>query len=372
MPADIRLLSIAPYRFLPPTTGGHWAIAGLHEALGRQCNDIVISTRSNQAEKEYSFQLCPVFPEKAARYLPFAHWAEVKKTAQQTRRTHLLIEHPYMAPLAWRLSKSLNLPWYIRSHNIESERFRSLGKKWWPVLRQYEQWAMRTANGVFFITPEEKEWAIKNYSLLPGKCHVAPFGTNLTTPPLRHGAKEKMAEQLGISQDEPWLYFLGILDYAPNEEAVAFILNEIAPRLKAAGSEAKIFIAGKNLKPALQAQIKATDGQVRYLGFVEDLAQFINACDVMLNPVLRGGGIKTKAVEALAYNKMVVSTQSGAEGLLPEVCAPNLRIAADGDWEAYFSELKKAMSSQPGIGTAFYAHYSWEGVAAKVLEVMAG
>jgi len=370
VPADIRLLSIAPYRFLPPSTGGHWAIAGLHEALGRQCEDVLISTQSNQPAKENSFRLYPILPDKASRYLPFAHFPEVKKIAQQTGCTHLLIEHPYMAPLAWRLSKSLKLPWYIRSHNIESERFRSLGKKWWPILRQYEQWAMRAANGIFFITPEEKEWALKNYGLSENRCHVAPFGTNLTAPPLRDNANAKLARNLGVSPDVPWLYFLGILDYAPNEEAVAFILNEIAPRLKAAGSEARIFIAGKNLNPALQAQIKATGGQVHYLGFVEDLSLFINACDVMLNPVLRGGGIKTKAVEALAYNKMVVSTQSGAEGLLPDVCAPNLLLAENGNWAAYFEQLRIALHSQPGIGAAFYAHYSWESIAGKVLDVM--
>ncbi|OSZ79379.1 hypothetical protein CAP35_14295 [Chitinophagaceae bacterium IBVUCB1] len=370
MPHKISILSIVPYRILPATSGGHLGIVDMHHHIGKLCNDNMAGTADNDDESKYSFTIHRIFPPKASRYLPLAKLKELKQLAKQTNAQYIYCDHPYMAPTAISLSKSLHIPWFMRSHNIESDRFRTMGKLWWRIMHWYEQYAMRKADGVFLITPEDKEWALSNYKLNERKCHIIPYGTNLSAPPTnKASARKEFAQETGTDASIPWLYFLGALNYQPNVEAVNYILEEIVPRLNAKGFAYKIFIAGKGLSDELQQKI-ATLPQVQYMGFIPVLDTFLNACDIMLNPVMTGGGIKTKAVEALGYNKVVVSSTAGAAGLMPEVCGNNLLVTPDYDWDAFTDKIIQAASIQPVIPQSFYDTYNWDKIAAKVLTIM--
>ena len=214
------VLSIVPYRFLPPTSGGHLCIALTHHYLGLLCNDHIVSTVDNPADDKYAFYLHKVFGTGKLRYRPYYKLGELRKIAEENNINYICCDHPYMAPTAIALSKKLGLPWYMRSHNIESERFRSYGKKWWPIMRTFEKNMMQRSTGVFFITPEDAQWAMDNYALPKEKCHLAPFGTTFECAPAGHAeAKSRVASQMGLDANKPWLYFLGALDFYPNQHA---------------------------------------------------------------------------------------------------------------------------------------------------------
>ncbi|MBK7345377.1 MAG: glycosyltransferase [Chitinophagaceae bacterium] len=66
---------------------------------------------------------------------------------------------------------------------------------------------------------------------------------------------------------------------------------------------------------------------------------YFKAADVFLNPVIEGGGIKTKLVEALGQNLNVVTTQSGAIGVPQETTGNKMKIIKDGDWAAFAATL---------------------------------
>lgn len=366
---DISILSIAPYPFLPLRNGGHQAIAKLHHHLGTQCRDNVVST-DNNGENKFAFTLHGYFPDKPLRYFPGYGVNTMLEIAEKNNCTHIICEHPYMALSAMTVAHRLHIPWFIRSHNIESERFRSLGKIWWPMLRKYESFAMHKSDGVLFITPEDAQWAKDNFNLPDSKCHEIPFGTDLQAVPTGHNeAKQQLAQSAGLNANIPWLYFLGALDYPPNEQAVKYILNEVQPRLKAAGLQCEILIAGNGLDKDLVAQVEQTDN-THHMGFVDDLDIFLKACDVMLNPVMKGGGIKTKAVEALGYNKTVISSASGAAGLMPSVCGSKLFITPDFDWEGFVQNIIKATNDQSDMPASFYETYYHGNIADKVISIL--
>lgn len=366
----INLLSIAPYRILPPTSGGHLGIASLHHYLGLICNDHIISTDDNVTDPAYSFRLHSFFPSAIKRYIPFYKFSSLVLFARENNIQAIYCDHPYMAPTALALSRKIKVPWFIRSHNIESERFRTYGKKWWPLMRIFEGSMLRKATGVFLITPEDIKWAQENYRLKPEKCHLIPYGTILDKPPEGHKeAKSKVAGQLGLDEKIPWLYFLGAMDFYPNTHALTFILDEIMPRLKQSNLNCQVLIAGKGLNEELKERISNTTG-IKYTGFIPDLNDFLKACDIMLNPVILGGGIKTKAVEALGYDKIVVSTVSGAAGLLPEYCGANLLIATDGDWDTFTNHILAAIHQRAEIPATFYDLYYWGNIARKILSVI--
>ncbi len=364
------ILSIAPYPILPPTSGGKIAITQLHQYISKICPDHVVSTENNADGSNYSFDLHTVLPASVSRYVPFIAYKSILNIAKRFDSTAIICEHPYMAPAAMMVARALNIPWYIRSHNIEAERFRQLGKSWWKALYYFEQFAMRKANGVFFITPEDAAWARAHYEIPGHKCHFIPFGTKFDKQPAgRPDTKKLLQSDLGIKNDNPLLYFMGALDYAPNTRAVIDILNEVQPRLEKSGKPYQIIIAGKGLPQQLQQRIAATN-HIVYAGFVEDLDVFLHACDIMLNATLTGGGVKTKAVEALSYGKIVVSTQNGAYGLVREICGANLHISEDNDWEAYVYNVIKAMDATPTIPQEFYQQYYLGNIAQKVLGII--
>jgi hypothetical protein len=364
------ILSIAPYRVLPPKTGGHLGIVYPHHYLGQLCEDHVVSTSDNEANEQYAFHLHAIMPPKPARYIPYSQAGKFESIIKSFNTEYILCDHPYMALDAISLSKKYKIPWFLRSHNIESDRFRDFGKSWWRILHYYEGYAMRKANGVFFVTQEDAEWAIKHYHIDSLKAHVAPFGTTFQSAPVvdKH-VKQNLAKELNIDASIPWLYFLGALDYRPNAEAVGYILDYIVPLLTQAGLKYQILIAGKGLSEVLKNRIDQTHN-IKYTGFIPDLDVFLKACDIMLNPILSGGGIKTKAVEALAYNKHVVSTYSGATGLIRAACGTNLQVATDNNWEEFAQHVLSCISRSRDIPEQFYQEYYWGNIAKNMLDTM--
>lgn len=337
----------------------------MHQHLGKVCEDHVAGTSNNGADTDWAFHLHPVLSPKPSRYMPFAHSAALVKLGKQHNCSAVWCEHPYMAPTASRVAKRLGVRWYLRSHNIESARFRELGKKWWPLMTRFEGWAMRAAAGTYFVTAEDADWAIKHYKLSREKAHLAPYGTPLEAAPAADsGAKAKVAAEFGLDASKSWFYFLGAMDYEPNAHAVRLILDEVLPRI---GDNALILLAGKGLSEELQKRVAETAGKARYLGFLPNLHRFLLAQDVMLNPVLLGGGIKTKAVEALAYGKPVVSTASGAAGLMREACGAALYTLPDGDWNSFAAAAKEAAMRKPSVPPSFYRAYHWGAIAEEIV-----
>lgn len=364
------ILSIAPYRILPPSSGGQLCIIYGHHYIGKLCQDHVAGTVDNSNADNYDFQIHPIFPDTPKRYVPFCKYPELLGLAKKYDSNAIFCEHPYMFPTAMAVSRKLKIPWFMRSHNIESERFRAFGKKWWPVMKTYEKFAMKNANGVFFITPEDRDWAIKNYEVPVQNCHLMPYGTIMDKIPHGHSeAKRELAEKLQINPHVPWLYFLGALDYLPNEQAVTYILDEVVPRLNEKDIRYQILIAGRGLNEVLKKRISDT-AHITYTGFLHDVSSLLKACSVMLNPVMLGGGLKTKAVEALGYNKMVVSVRSGAAGLIPEACGNNLLISDDNDWDSFAEHTLHAISHPANIPALFYDNYYWGNIAINVLDVI--
>lgn len=365
------ILTIVPYRIIPPTNGGHAGILYMHDHIGKLCSDQLVTTKDTGDAAAYAFDTHRIFATGPNRYVPFANQKEMLGIAHKYDVKSIMCEHPYMAISANALAKKLGVPWYLRSHNIESQRFRSLGKPWWRILAWYEKWAMQKAKGTFFVTQEEADWASVNYQIDKNKCHFAPFGCLIDKRPAgnKEAAKSELAKLWDIDANKKWLYFIGSLDYKPNEDAVKFIINDIAPMLRNKLNDYQILIGGKGLSKELQDTIAATS-DIKYTGFIPDLNDFLTACDVMINPVITGGGIKTKAVEALAYNKMVVSTVSGAEGLVPSACGVNLLVSGDDDWSGFCEQIITATTQQGDIPETFYQTYYWGNVAQKVIDVM--
>lgn len=102
---------------------------------------------------------------------------------------------------------------------------------------------------------------------------------------------------------------------APNEEALAWLLDEVWPRVVASHPAASLAVVGTVAAALPQL---APQG-VLAIGPVPSLDAEYDRAAVCVIPLRIGSGIKIKLLEALSYGKAIVSTPVGVEGLEPLV-----------------------------------------------------
>lgn len=368
----VNVLSIVSYRFLPAKLGGHKGIALFHEYFGKYVNDSISSVEANSEQYARNYTLLKTFGNSPCRYINPFYLLPLIKIIRQRKIYYLLLEHPYMGWLAVLLKVSCKIKLIVKSHNIEASRFKTIGKWWWAILWHYEKWVYKKADKIFFIADEDRKFAVAHYKLNMAKCHVITYGTERSAPPSVHEkqeAKKKIQIKHGLTNEVIFL-FNGTLNYAPNLDAVNAIINSINPQfLKNAKFPYKIIICGKDLPPALNDLKDYADKNILYAGFVEDIDVYFAAADCFLNPVVEGGGIKTKVVEALAFNLDVITTKSGAAGIPIAITNNKMKVVDDQNLHLFFDTYGQ-ITPNNNIGTVFFDFFNWENIAQKAANLL--
>ena len=365
-----KILAIAPYKYLPFFSGGQKFIARFFEHLGENAGLIVISVAENDLSLAKNYRIIPLLKSSFSRYIDRSLYKKILEIISREKFETIIWEHPYYTWLAIRLKKKTGITTIIHTHNIEYQRFRSLGKWWWPVLRIYEKRFFKKADKILFITPEDKEFAIKRWKIDESKCLDLPFGTELNSHPGdRENCRKEINSRYNIPGETKILFFNGLLDYKPNLEALRVILNDINPLLlKKTGFNYKILIAGKNLPREFGSLTPWLDKNVIYTGFISEIGNYYKASDIFLNPVQSGGGIKTKMVESIAYGTTVVSTETGATGIEKSVCGEKLVVVKNNDWETFTEQVVKFAFLDTITPPAYYEKYNWSSLVKNVVK----
>lgn len=236
-------------------------------------------------------------------------------------------------------------------------------------MKTYEKWCFQKANALFFISPEDKNFAITKWNIDKDKCIDLPFGIDIDSYPAdREICREQICRKHNISNEENILLFTGLLSYKSNLDALINILDKINPVLLEQDSfRYKIIICGKGLPENLNSLSSYTDKNVIYAGFVSDVETYCKAANLFLNPVQSGGGVKTKMVEAIANGTTAISTVTGAAGIEKSICGEKLVIVPDNNWN-YFSESIIAISNkQEATPQTFYNHYFWGNIIKNIM-----
>jgi len=362
------LLSIIPYPLFPVTGAGKKSILNFNNYMSDVIDAHAINVRYSEPPA-VKFDLLQLFGHSKLRYInPFIVF-RVKKAIHNTNADFLLIEHPYMGWMGVVLKRLTGIKWGIRSHNIEYARFKDFGKWWWPILKRYELYLYRKADAVFFITDDDRNSAgqqcrIQHSFVMPTGILINALPTDSET------CRQYLRRQHGIQPDEKILLYNGALDYKPNKEALDTILNEINPRLEqTAGFKYKIIVCGSGLDDSYNRLQQYKEHNIIYCGFVDDISIYFKGADLYLNPVIGGGGIKTRLVEAVAYNTDVVSTQNGAIGFHMETVEKKLAIVPDHDWQAFAQSIIDMCGREKTDATAaFYQYYSWENIVSRFID----
>ena len=182
--STFKIASLVPYKIIPPVKGGEKAIFLFLKYLTKHCTATIFSVEENKGFHAGA-DFLPVLgsTNNKLRYLNLLLFFRIKNICKKNNITHLVLEQPYYAWLGWLLKKFAGIKIILRSHNIEAERFKSMGKWWWPIMKCYEQFAHRMAHVNFFITEEDKDAAIQQYHLNKKLCTVITYGIERQAAP---------------------------------------------------------------------------------------------------------------------------------------------------------------------------------------------
>ena len=367
-----KVLAIAPYPYLPYFSGGQKFIAHFFEYLGLVIDLTVISVAENDFSLAKSYKTIPLLKKSFSRYIDRSLVAKLINLTKKEEFDTIICEHPYFAWLAFAVRKRTGVKVIIHTHNIEYQRFRSTGKWWWPVLKQYEKKSFEKADGLFFITPEDREFAVTNWKIENQKCIDLPFGVEIKSyPEDRAYHRQTVIQKHTLEDNERIFLFNGLLNYKPNIDALKIILDKINPLLIANTTlKYKIIICGKGLPEEMNELKNYADKNIIYAGFVDSIEAYLKATDIFLNPVQSGGGVKTKMVEAIAYGATVVATETGATGIIKDVCGDKLAIVADDDWEGFAKAIvEKSITSIP-TPQDYYNYYFYGNIVNRLIEIV--
>lgn len=365
-----KLLVIAPYQYLPYFSGGQKSIAQFLDYLGRVTDLTVAGVPENDSSLMHSYKYTPILKSASpARYGDLSLVRKLTSLVRQEQFDAVIWEHPYYAWLASMIKKRTGVKTILHIHNIEYQRFRSTGNWWWRILRSYEKWFFKKADQILFVSPEDKNFAIKEWNIPPAKCVEVAFGVEISAVP---GDRNKCQETIRtihkINEDDKILLFNGLLDYKPNLDALLVILNQVNPLLLQHPTfRYSIIICGKRLPPELNELKEFAGRKIIYAGFVEDIELYFKGADLFLNTVQSGGGIKTKMVEAIAFGTTVITTETGAAGIHRSICGKKLVVVPDNDWDGFARAIVQYASNNDETPPAYYDYYYWGSIVKKLL-----
>ncbi|WP_127717856.1 glycosyltransferase family 4 protein [Halobacteriovorax sp. HLS] len=115
------------------------------------------------------------------------------------------------------------------------------------------------------------------------------------------------------SRDNKKLLFVGNYNYAPNQEAVDFIINDLGPKLFEKDKEIRIFLVGAN--PTQKMLNLEGHPNIIVTGKVENLDKYLQSARFFISPIFSGAGIKNKVLEAMASGLITVSSKLSLDGI---------------------------------------------------------
>ena len=115
------------------------------------------------------------------------------------------------------------------------------------------------------------------------------------------------------------IVFVGSMFYDPNVVAAVYFVNEVLPGLIKKYPDVKFYIVGN--RPTKEVLSLASE-HVIVTGYVDDVWPYLENSGVVVVPMMSGAGLQNKILEALSIRACIVTTITGAGGLVRDEGAP--------------------------------------------------
>lgn len=246
-----------------------------------------------------------------SRFVTNEFEAELEKILKENSFDVIQFETLFTTPYLATAKKLSNAKMVYRSHNIEhliwerrAEITKNPLKKWYlnhlaKKLKDFETEIVNNFDGIVSISEIDEETQ-KNYLNPKVKTTSIPIGFDI-------------AESNPVQPEEISFFFIGALDWAPNEQGLRWFLENVWEAVYKQFPDYKFYVAGRNIPSELY---KWGRKNVEICGEVPSSMEFIENHSIMIVPLFFGSGIRVKIAEAMSLGKTIISTNIGAEGIL--------------------------------------------------------
>lgn len=228
----------------------------------------------------------------------------------------------------------------------------------YALVKSIEKGIMRRFDRIFTMSDFDRKFLLELHPSLP-----------VTTVPIPAGMDLKPTRYPRVKNR---LLFLASFKYRQvNVEGALYFYREVLPLIRQEVPEAQFVIAGYGPPESLTALAEKDPG-VTVTGFVEDTDEQYKTAAVFVAPILIGGGIIVKVLDALAAGTPVVTTSFGNEGVGAKpgrdlMVADDPRAFADAVLALLKDEELAARLAENGRNFV-QEHYSLDAVMKKVEE----
>jgi glycosyltransferase involved in cell wall biosynthesis len=249
-----------------------------------------------------------------ADQINMAHYGQL---AAQLLRSCVREDHPASAfnPLPFTMLDEHNAV-YRLAERMAAEAGgmrRAIARREARAFRRYEAEMARSYDAVLTVTDEDRQLLLNLFDERE-RCRQA---ARLTVVPIcvdpdRVQVVKKQGDSRALPA-APTILHLGTMYWPPNVSGVLWFVQQVMPLIWARLPDARFVIVGK--KPPAKVRALAADPRIEVAGYVADPLPYLQAADAFVVPLLSGGGMRVKILDAWLWGLPTVSTQIGAEGI---------------------------------------------------------
>ena len=253
-------------------------------------------------------------PYQISRFVKKDYKDKLISLLNQNKYDYILLETVYLTPYIPLIKRYSSAKVLLRTHNMEYEIWERLykGANWgvskllykWLALQMFRYESFRLHDIDYLI-------AISDRELLMFKAFY-PSLNGIVVPITWNASKESYQKTLKSNAQNISLFFIGSLDWKPNQEGLIWFLSKVWPLCYARFPHLTFYVAGRNMPDKIK-QLNI-DGVIM-MGEVKDAYSFVNQHDIAIVPLLSGSGMRAKIIEAMALGKVIITTSIGLEGI---------------------------------------------------------
>jgi glycosyltransferase involved in cell wall biosynthesis len=309
-----RVFVISPYPVYPIADGAARRIDGIGQMLVAEGYDVFLfappvqKTAAGGAYPDGGIRVIPYRRKRKFNYFINRDLSRVLKKHMAERPDLIILNFPYLSRMVCSIARKHRVPVHLDAHNVEHRRFKDMGRPFVAKLVYlFERYAVKNAR------------TISVTSNIDGRTLKTKFGRESTVVenfidtgrffPVGEEKKSTLKKSIGMVYPKIVSYF-GNFTNISTEQAFAIIRDKIAPRLMEKDPEVRIAVMGKGLSkgnPPVENMV--------IVGEVDRIEPYIQVSDMVIVPLVSGGGTRYKILEALGCGIPVLSTPKGNEGL---------------------------------------------------------
>ncbi len=236
----------------------------------------------------------------------------LKKVLKKYSINLVQCEQPWSTLPAMLYIKQFEIPCVLDEHNVEFLWSAKASKIPFlaPLNYVIEKIALYCSSIVLVTSEIDKKVLKKIYKFNAKDMFVVPNGVDTERFSKFSAQSSLLKANLQLNPSGKIVVFHGLLSAKQNYEAAKLIVTFIAPNFP----NDTFLIMGKN-PPKWLKNIAENQKNVRLLGFVQNIEDYLSVADLCIVPIRRGSGTRLKIMDYLAAGKPIVSTYIGAEGI---------------------------------------------------------